>query len=150
MSFPQHLEARKKSLEEFLALLQEEQVLYSTSELPGDEIIELTKRKMELAGKVNTLNQQTNEGLRKLNYPEGREGAERLAAEQNCSALWEEIIQLALKAKLQNEVNGTLIQMRWEPTKQMTAFLQKASGTPLYGPNGKAQRKSLGGVNAQA
>lgn len=150
MSFPQHLEARKKGLEEFLALLQEEQVLYSTSDLPGDEIIELTKRKAALADKVNAHNEQTNDGLKKLNYPQGREGTARLAAETGCLEVWEEIIQLAHKAKLRNEVNGTLIQMRWEPTKQMTAFLQKAAGTPLYGPNGKPQRKPLGGVNAQA
>lgn len=150
MSFSQHLEARKKGLEDFLAVLVEEQALYSTSNLPGDEIIELTKRKLALANVCEELNSQTNAGLKKLEYPEGREGTARLAAETNCSALWEEILQLAHKAKLLNEVNGTLIQMRWEPTKKMTEFLHKAAGTPLYGPNGKTQRKSLGGVNAKA
>ena len=103
-----------------------------------------------MANKAEELNKLTNVGLARLNYPLGREGAQRLAQEQKCLPLWDEIVDLAMKAKVQNEVNGTLLQMRWEPTKQMSALLQKLSGSSLYGPDGKSARNAIGGVNTRA
>jgi flagellar biosynthesis/type III secretory pathway chaperone len=150
MSFIQHLEARKRNLEEFVELLKEEQALYSTVTLLGDAMIEMAERKNALALKAEQLSKETNLGLAKLQYPVGREGAERLAEVSNCLPLWDSIVDLAMKAKVQNEVNGTLLQMRWEPTKQMSALLQKLSGSALYGPDGKSARNAIGGVSAKA
>jgi flagellar biosynthesis/type III secretory pathway chaperone len=150
MSFVRHLEARKRNLEEFVALLKEEQILYSTVTLLGDEMIALAERKNALALKAEQLSNETNLGLARLNYPLGRAGAERVATESGCLKTWEEIVDLAMTAKVQNEVNGTLLQMRWEPTKQMSALLQKLSGAALYGPDGKSARNAIGGVSAKA
>lgn len=150
MSFAHHLEIRKKNLEEFLALLKEEQTLYSAVALPGQAMQELAERKVALAAKAEQLHKMTNDGLAKLQMPQGLEGAKQLAAQSNCLDTMMAIVDLAEKARAQNEVNGTLLQMRWKPTKEMVAWLQKLSGETLYGPDGKSARNSLGGVNARA
>jgi flagella synthesis protein FlgN len=85
-----------------------------------------------------------------MKYADGSEGARQAAKDGSCSELWDAILVLTERAKNLNELNGMQLNMHIDQNRRLMDFINKASGTPLYGRDGKSQRKSLGAISTKA
>lgn len=150
MSLARHLENQRNVLTEFIQLLEDEQKLLSGSTIDGDAIKKLADRKKVMLNHIDSMESMRATGQEKLGYPTGVEGAKKAADDGKCLGAWEQIITLAFRAKELNEVNGTLIHMRLDYANKMVGFFNKVSGDPLYGADGKAKRRGLGGITTSA
>lgn len=150
MSLAKHLDVFQQELIAFVTLLEEEQRALTSSKVDGNALSELAQRKSATLLKIDKLDEVRRKVQRMQGYPDGREGANQAATDGGCTALWDAIITLTDRAKRLNELNGMQVQMHIEQNRRHMAFISKASGTPLYGRDGKTQRKSLGAISTKA
>ena len=131
----QHLTQEHVAVAEFLALLTQEAAAMTQGRFTT--LPELAERKSELADKISRLGlERGNEQIR-LGYKADRGGTETAVA-AGAPALqnaWLKLRECAAQAHQLNHSNGVMIHTHLDFTRQAISFL-KASGKPLYGPDG--------------
>jgi flagella synthesis protein FlgN len=133
--FLQHLIQEHAAIAEFLELLDQEadaMTLGQFSRLP-----ELAESKSQLADKIAILGRHRENEQMRLGYKADRSGAEAAAAASGeaVQEAWIRLRECAAQAHEHNHRNGVMIHSHLDFTRQSISFL-KASGKPLYGPDG--------------
>jgi flagella synthesis protein FlgN len=143
----QQLTEEIAELHRFLALLFIEQEILAKGE--ADKLPPVVEQKSVLAGRLSKLLADREHALIQAGFVIGREGMEAWLA--TCPASdgsqnkWLGLLELAAKARAQQEINGKLIAIQLQHNQQAIAALMSASGRPLtYGPDGQ-QRVGGGG-----
>ncbi|MEO5659806.1 MAG: flagellar protein FlgN [Polaromonas sp.] len=98
---------------------------------------QLAERKSLMADQIALLGRQRENEQMRLGYRADRHGADA-AAEAGGAALqnaWNQLRESAAQAHERNHRNGVMIHSHLDFTRQSISFL-KASGKPLYGPDG--------------
>lgn len=134
------LSAERGAFADFIDLLEREQNILkagSPTELPA-----AVAEKDQLAEKLAALAAQRNRLLDACGKPHDRPGIEALSAEnpdtfKPLADAWDEIVNLAARAKELNRVNGALISLRMQYNERILEVLSPP-GTSLYGPDGQA------------
>lgn len=150
MSLAKHLGVFQHELISFVALLEEEQRVLTASKVDGKVVTDLASRKSSKLVNIDKLEEVRRKVQKMQGYPDGREGANQASKDGGCADLWDAIMTLTDRAKNLNEINGIQVQMHIEQNRRLMTFINKASGTPLYGRDGKSQRKSLGAISTKA
>jgi flagellar biosynthesis/type III secretory pathway chaperone len=135
------------ALQQFCTLLAEEQEVLKRGE--ADKLPPIVEKKSVLAGRLSELLTQREHALTSAGQESGREGMESWLAKRPrqtaIEPLWHRLLDLAVTARSQQELNGKLIAMQLLHNQQAIAALMSASGRPLtYGPDGH-QRMGGGG-----
>lgn len=150
MSLVKHLGVFQQELTEFVSLLEEEQRSLTSSKVDGRLIADIASRKSDKLATIDKLEEVRRKVQKMMGYPDGRNGAQQAAKDGSCTDLWDAILTLTDRAKNLNELNGIQVHMHIEQNRRLMTFMNKASGTPLYGRDGKSQRKSLGAISTKA
>ena len=131
----QHLRQEHAALAEFLDLLNREANAMTHGHFT--DLPELAERKSELADKISLLGRQRENEQMRLGYKADRGGAEAAAAAggPTLQNAWIRLRECAAQAHQRNHSNGVMIHTHLDFTRQAISFL-KASGKPLYGPDG--------------
>lgn len=129
---------------EFLDLLAQESDAMTLGEfksLPG-----LAERKSQLADQIALMGRQREMEQRAMGYPPGRHGcdAAAMAGGEALKTAWSKLLAQAEQAHACNHRNGVMIHTHLDYTRQSINFL-KASGQPLYGPDGTHKAGSSSG-----
>lgn len=133
--FLQNLLQEHAAIAKFLELLDQEADAMTHGQFTG--LPELAERKSKMADKIALLGRQRENEQMRLGYKADRSGAEAAAAaggeaQQNA---WIKLRECAAQAHERNHRNGVMIHTHLDFTRQSISFL-KASGKPLYGPDG--------------
>ena len=144
----QHLTQEHAAVAEFLALLMQESDAMTDGYFTA--LPELAERKSELADKISLLGRQRENEQIRLGYKADRSGAEAAAAAggKTLENAWARLRECAAQAHERNHSNGVMIHTHLDFTRQAISFL-KASGSPLYGPDG-THNTGVGGGNSLA
>ena len=79
MSLAQHLEREQQHLDAFIALLEAERASLSQGEVDGERLSTQAQQKQHHMERLETLETQRRNVLKKLGYGQGRQGAEAAA-----------------------------------------------------------------------
>ncbi|MES1938643.1 FlgN protein [Salinisphaera sp. T5B8] len=137
--FALNLQQHHDALGEFMTLLESEQSLFTDAPVAVDALSRLTERKAAQAKALEQLDGQRRALLAERGYDTDRDGARRLAATLDCEALWQALLTRIEAVRAQNQINGLAIETRLDHTNRTLAFLQRATGQTLYGPNGRTR-----------
>jgi flagella synthesis protein FlgN len=129
---------------EFLELLAQESAAMTHGEfrrLPG-----LAEHKSQLADQIALIGRQREMAQQALGYAPGRSGGDAAAAAggKTLQAAWRNLLACAAQAHECNHRNGVMVHTHLDYTRQSINFL-KASGQPLYGPDGTHKAGSSSG-----
>lgn len=142
--FLQHLILEHAAVAEFLELLDQEANAMTHGQFTA--LPALAERKSLMADKVALLGRQRENEQMRLGYKADRSGAEAAAAAggQALQNEWIRLRECAAQAHERNHSNGVIIHTHLDFTRQAISFL-KASGKPLYGPDGTHNTGGGGG-----
>ncbi len=146
--FISNVEQQHKALGRFIDLLAREQALLGATPLSIDTLSRITEQKAAQAAELESLDAARQNILLAHGYTADRAGAERLAEQLDCAALWQAFIERVRDAQTENRANGLSIDMKLDFTQRALAFVQRITGHTLYGPNG--QKRALGGKSIQS
>jgi len=137
-----HLRAESAAIEDFIAVLgEEEQAMIGGrfADLPA-----ITSRKAQLQERMAELDRQREAVQKALGFPAGRAGADAAAASQGgeTHAAWSHLLALAGQAQAGNRHNASIVFTHLDFTQNALRFL-RASGQLFYGPDG-ARRTPVG------
>ena len=144
----QHLVQEHAAIAEFVVLLDQEadaMTLGQFARLP-----ELAERKSQMADRIALLGRQRENEQLKLGYKADCHGAETAAEAggETMKNAWIKLRECAAQAHERNHRNGVMIHTHLDFTRQSISFL-KASGKPLYGPDG-THKTGVGSGNTLA
>jgi len=149
---PDPLDEEIARLEEFVALLQEEQALLAAGD--GDRLLSLVETKTALANRLAALGEMREAALARQGCGAGREGMEAWLARQGNparQAAWQKFLALAAQARELNEVNGKLIGLQMHHNQQALAALMSATDRAMvYGPDGQQSAGLSGRILGKA
>lgn len=140
-------------LRDFVALLEREQQALVGGDV--DRLMPLAAEKTEVFSRLAGLGEARNQALAAQSLPPDRAGMEtwlgRHAELAGSRRAWQELLTMAEKARVLNQVNGKLIASRLAGNQQaLSALLAAANQAALYGPDGQARPlgsgRSLGSV----
>ncbi len=140
------LAAETAAIEEFLALLDEEQETLASGHFAA--MPALTARKSQLQQRMTQLDLQREAGQLALGFAAGRAGADA-AAQAGGEAVrtaWSALLGHAERAKAANRRNAAMVFGHLDFTQNALRFLRD-SGQMFYGPDGA--RKAPGGAGAR-
>jgi len=129
----------RSQLRDFVSALKREQEVLIAGEI--DRLTPVLEEKSRLAADLGKLLDRRNQILASAGVKTDKFGMEAWLAGQPPAirADWESLLALSREARLQNEINGNLIQTRMEHNQQALSVLQVASKqTLLYGPDGQS------------
>ena len=131
----EHLTQEHTAVAEFLNLLGCEADAMTQGHFTA--LPELAERKSQMADKIALLGRQRENEQMRLGYKADRSGAEAAATAggQTLTHAWIQLQECAAQAHARNHANGVMIHTHLDVTRQAISFL-KASGKPLYGPDG--------------
>ncbi|MBG6070461.1 MULTISPECIES: flagella synthesis protein FlgN [unclassified Polaromonas] len=140
----QHLTQEHTAVAEFLDLLTREADAMTQGHFTA--LQELAERKSKLADSVALLGRQRENEQMRLGYKADLSGAEAAAAAggQSLTQAWKQLRECAAQAHALNHANGVMIHAHLDFTRQAISFL-KASGKPLYGPDGAHEAGAASG-----
>lgn len=143
----QQLTEELAELQRFSTLLAHEQEILAKGE--ADKLPPVVEQKSALAGRLSKLLAERERALIQSGFAIGRDGMEAWLAQQPQSGslreTWLALLELAAKARGQQETNGKLIAIQLQYNQQAITALMSASGRTLtYGPDGQ-QRIGGGG-----
>ena len=142
-----HLTQEHAAIADFLQLLDQEADAMTHGQFTS--LPELAERKSQLADNIALLGHDRESEQIRLGFEAGRSGAD--AATTGDEALrnaWIKLQECAAQAHEHNHRNGVMIHTHLDFTRQAISFL-KASGKPLYGPDG-AHKTGRGTGNSLA
>ncbi|SAL18400.1 flagella synthesis protein [Caballeronia sordidicola] len=126
------------AVEAFESLLAyEEKALTAAS--PLETLPSIIEQKLALTGQIAALERARDERLGALGLPEGFAGMEQaVIGDEALHARWQELQDLARRAKRSNNNNGVLIRTRMEYNRTALAALTIAPvKSAFYGPDGR-------------
>lgn len=150
MSLSNFLSREKTLLLSFVDLLEQERDIMSAASLNGESVISISAKKQTVVDKLNHMENQRVGIQKKLGYKEGLAGARQAAQDAGCAELWDEIVNIAYRAKQLNESNGEFVRLRMEQNQKVVNFLRDATLDSVYGPDGKTRHKGSSGINSMA
>lgn len=150
MSLSGFLQQEKALLISFVDLLEREREILGAAKLNGESVIDISAQKQTVVDKLNTMENQRVSIQKKLGYSEGLKGARQAAKDAGCPDLWDDIVNIAYRAKQLNQSNGEFIRLRMEQNQRVVNFLRDANLDSVYGPDGKTRRKTSSGINSMA
>lgn len=150
MSLHNFLSKEKELLLSFVSLLEQERDIMTSPSTQGENVIELANKKQDIVSELNLMENMRVSIQKKLGYPDGLTGARQAAEADNCTGLWDDIVNIAYRAKQLNESNGEFVRLKLEQNQRMVNFLRDANGESVYGPDGKTQRKKERGISSMA
>lgn len=124
-------------LREFCVAIAEEQSVLVAGQV--DRLPDAAEKKAGLASKLSALDAKRNDLLKASGFDEARHGmAAWLQTQPESEALWNRVLELAVKAKTENEINGRLIGSRLQQNQNALSILLGDDGkTVTYGPDGQ-------------
>ncbi|MFZ2386596.1 MAG: flagellar protein FlgN [Polaromonas sp.] len=130
-----HLTREHATVGDFLELLDQEADAMTQGRFSG--LPELAERKSQLADQIALLGRQRESEQVRLGYAADRSGADAVAAASGeaVQKAWGDLRERAAQAHERNHRNGVMIHTHLDFTRQAISVL-KASGKPLYGPDG--------------
>jgi flagellar biosynthesis protein FlgN len=133
--FLQNLILEHAAIAEFVQLLDQEADAMTEGRFTS--LSELAERKSQMADKLALLSRQRENEQMRLGFSADRSGADAAAAAGGEELLdaWTRLRECAAQAHERNHRNGVMIHTHLDFTRQSISFL-KASGKPLYGPDG--------------
>lgn len=148
MSLSKHLAIQQQTLQRFVELIEEERRALTEANVDGQHLSDLAAAKQALLGELEHLESKRSNAQIKLGYGAGRRGAEQAARDAGCLPAWQQLLELASHAQLQNRLNGDAIRTRLGHNQRILNFLHEAAGHSLYGPDGRSRRSgSLSGLS---
>jgi flagella synthesis protein FlgN len=131
------LDEEIRCLREFCIAIAEEQSVLVAGQV--DKLPDAAEKKAGLASKLNALDAKRNDLLIASGFEPGQRGMDAWRQTQpESEALWSSVLELAIKAKTENEINGRLIGSRLQHNQQALSILLGDDGnTVTYGPNGQ-------------
>lgn len=149
---PDLLDEELARLEEFVALLKEEQALLAAGD--GDRLLALVESKTALANRLAALGEMREAALDRQGLGTGRAGMEAWLAKQGSPArqtAWQKFLALAAEARELNELNGKLIGLHMRHNQQALAALMSATDRAMvYGPDGQQSAGLSGRILGKA
>jgi flagellar biosynthesis protein FlgN len=142
-----------RELRSFLTLLEREQRALTNGD--AEALMPLADEKNRLTERLHSLGQQRAEWFVAHGYGGDHNaiGAwlQRTSQDGSTSGNWQQVLDLATRARTINEENGTLIRMRMQHNQRALAILLAASNrAALYGPDGQtrgaAEKRHIGSV----
>jgi len=142
-----YLHAEKSCVEEFLAVLDQEE--HAMTNARFGELGAITDQKIDLLDRMATLDRQRETAQVALGFEPGPAGADAAAAAagEPTRQAWTALLELADEAKARNLRNGSMVHTHLDFTQRALHFLQ-SSVQLFYGPDGA--RKTAGGGNRLA
>jgi flagella synthesis protein FlgN len=142
-----YLHAEKSCVEEFLAVLDQEEQAMANARF--NELSGMTEQKIALLDRMATLDRQREAAQVALGFEPGPAGADAAAAAagEATREAWTTLLALAEDAKARNLRNGSMVHTHLDFTQRALHFLQ-SSVQLFYGPDGI--RKTAGGRNRLA
>jgi flagellar biosynthesis protein FlgN len=130
-----HLTQEHAAVGAFLELLDQEAAAMSHGDFAA--LPALAERKSQLIEQVAVLDRQREAEQISLGYTADRSGADAVAAAggEALQTAWRDLRERATQAREHNHRNGVMVHTHLDFTRQSINFL-KASGQPLYGPDG--------------
>lgn len=132
------LSAERAALQKFVGLLEHEQGLLVENKT--DQLLDLSEQKSRDALELNKLS-EARRALLKQHLPQLTIDGIRSwldAHDQQGLAVWQEVLSLAERARLLNDANGQVIQMKLRNNQQALSVLVNAvNKANLYGPDGQ-------------
>jgi flagellar biosynthesis protein FlgN len=130
-----HMTREHAAIARFMELLDQEADAMTHGRFTA--LPELAGRKSLMADEVALLGRQRENEQIRLGFKADRSGAEAAAAAggQALQNVWIKLAECAAQAHERNHRNGVMIHAHLDFTRQSISFL-KASGKPLYGPDG--------------
>jgi len=149
MTLADHLEQQGARLQTLLDLLQEERLLLAAGTVDGAQLSRVAEQKRGRLAELEDFERRRRQALRRLGYPDDRDGDERAAADAGCLPLWHGIREHAGRAAALNRTNGLLVGIRMEHNQRLLNALQEAVGRNLYGPDGQPRGRA-GRISSRA
>lgn len=120
-----------------------------------DQLPQIAEKKSALATRLADLENQRDVALGAAGFGRGREGVDKWLSSssadsrQNTRKAWTSYLELAAKAKRENETNGKLISASLQQNqKALSTLLGESGDTGIYGADGQtktsAGRRPLG------
>lgn len=144
-------ELERLALAGFVDLLAKEQHALAGND--ADALEPLSAEKLRRLDQLGRHAERRNERLRHAGHSPDAQGMRDWLAARTSSpgiaAAWERVIDLARKAREQNELNGRLLTLHMQRTSRQLEFLNRmSSNEPVYEADGVARsavhRRSLG------
>ena len=141
-----YLHAEKTCMEEFLAILSQEEQAMTNRRFT--EIDQIREEKIQLLERLAELDRQREAAQAALGFEPGRAGADAAAAAggETTRQAWAELLELAEQARVHNLRNGSIVYMHLDFTQKALHFLQ-SSVQLFYGPDGI--RKTAAGAGTR-
>jgi len=133
------------SVQRFRVLLEQERK--ALTGIQADALPAIVEEKAKLAAALSALEAGRDELLIQGGQPKGRIGME--AWLKSCpdpvaeNQRWSELLELAAKARQENETNGRLINLLLKQNQDALSILLSSGGGSIYGPDGQ-QRNMTG------
>lgn len=115
----------------------------------ADTLSSVSQAKLEQVNVLQALARQRSQEMKRLGFPETRDGVEAWLAQGGDAAaaheLWQHLTQLAVEAKRQNDINGRLAaRQRWHFDAALGALVQAAGvASTTYGADGRTRHSQL-------
>jgi len=137
------LRQERSTFERFLDILQDEQAALVKGEI--DRLTDIAQTKSGLVVELTRLAESRNHFLSSQGLPANKEGMttwlNRQAAAtetQDIETIWNDLLRIGASARLANETNGKMIELKLQHNQQALAVLTSAANqTTLYGPDGQ-------------
>lgn len=141
-----YLHAEKSCVEEFLAILSQEEQAMTNRRFA--ELDHITEQKVQLLERLAELDRQREAAQAALGFEPGRAGADAAAAAggENTQQAWAALLAMAEQARMHNLRNGSIVYTHLDFTQKALHFLQ-SSVQLFYGPDGA--RKTAAGAGTR-
>lgn len=140
------------SLRRFCALLDEERKALTGAK--AEALPAIVEEKSRLASQLSTLEASRDQLLLAAGLQSGRPGMDAWLKTTKIPKVeqerWESLLELATKARSENETNGRLINLLLQQNQEALSVLLSGGGGSIYGPDGQhrnlAGKRSFGSV----
>lgn len=137
------LRQERSTFERFLDTLQDEQAALVEGKI--DRLTDIAQTKSGLVVELTRLAESRNHFLSSQGLPANKEGMatwlsrQATATEtQDIESIWNDLLRVGASARLANETNGKMIELKLQHNQQALAVLMSAANqTTLYGPDGQ-------------
>lgn len=139
MSLGASLERQRQRIASLETLLNHERQALFEGRVDGELLNSIAADKQEMLAHIERFETQRSQVQQRLGYDAGLAGASKAAADADCLAIWQALLEDAQRTARLNAMNGDMIRQRLEQNQRMLNALREASGNSLYGPDGQAK-----------
>ena len=141
MSLARLLSDQRGRLNTLTQLLEHELEQLTASQVDGDALAQLARRKQELLAEMERMETLRRQVQARLGYAEGPAGARTAAEEAGCLEEWDACLAATERTARLNDLAGELLQMRASHNQKMLDFIHQIADKTLYEPSGRTSRQ---------